>query len=185
MDSRKKGGGRGLVVMAGRGPQAGMAVTDAGLVSAGLARAGRPREGEQRGERGDPVPGCILPRTASLQTESQRASGGWLTLPLVIPIIQALLLCFQPWFLCYLLTLHSIEDDNEFDGGREKSHTSVLFQGDMGNKMAGALHVKRWIWSLLLHWAVLWTVSIHCQCNIWLTVPLVWQGTFIMQKPTK
>lgn len=76
MDSREKGGGRGLVVMAGRGPQAGMAVTDAGLVSAGLARAGRPREGEQRGERGDPVPGCILPRTASLQTESQRASGG-------------------------------------------------------------------------------------------------------------
>lgn len=47
--------------MAGRGPRAGMAVTDAGLVSAGLAWAGRAREGEQRGERDDPVPGCILP----------------------------------------------------------------------------------------------------------------------------
>ena len=43
------------------GPRAGMAVTDAGLVSAGLAQAGSPREGEQRGGRGDPVPGCILP----------------------------------------------------------------------------------------------------------------------------
>ncbi len=64
------------MVMAGRGPRAGMAVTDAGLVSAGLAWAGRPREGEQRGERGDPVPGCILPTLGPLQPESQRASGG-------------------------------------------------------------------------------------------------------------
>jgi len=43
-----------------------------GLVSAGLVRAGRHRVGEQRGERGDPVPGCILPSPASLQPERQR-----------------------------------------------------------------------------------------------------------------
>lgn len=60
------GGGGGLAVMAGRGPRAGMAVTDARLVSAGLARAGRLGEGEQRGERGDPVPMCILPRPGPL-----------------------------------------------------------------------------------------------------------------------
>lgn len=50
----------------------GTAVTDAGLVSAGLARAGRPGGGEQRGERGDPVPGCILPRPVSLHPERQQ-----------------------------------------------------------------------------------------------------------------
>ena len=27
--------------------------------------------------------------------------------------------------------MHSIEDDNEIDGGRENNHTSVLFQGDI------------------------------------------------------
>lgn len=114
--------------MAGRGLRAGMAVTDAGWVSAGLAWAGRSREGEQRGECSDPVPGCILPCAAPpLQLESHRASSGWLTLPLAIPITQALLLCFQPWFSCYLLTLHSIGDDNETNGCRENTVTPLVY----------------------------------------------------------
>lgn len=119
------GGGRGggLLVMAGGGLRVGMAVTDARLVSARLARAGRSRDREQRGERSDPVPGCILP------SSNQRARSGWLTLPLAIPITQSLLLCFQPWFMCYLLTLHSILDDRE-TGGSEKTVTPEFHYRD-------------------------------------------------------
>lgn len=119
------GGGRGggLLVMAGGGLWVGMAVTDARLVSARLAQAGRSRDREQRGERSDPVPGCILP------SSNQRAKSGWLTLPLAIPITQSLLLCFQPWFMCYLLTLHSILDDRE-TGGSEKTVTPEFHYRD-------------------------------------------------------
>lgn len=96
-----------------------------GFRRAGMGRKAR-REREQRGERGDPVPGCILPCPALLQPESKRASSGWLTLPLTIHITQALLLCLQPWFFYYLLTLHSIEDDNEI-GGRENTVIAVFY----------------------------------------------------------
>lgn len=71
--AERERGGTELVVMAGRGLRAGMAVTDAGWVSAGLAWAGRSREGEQRGECSDPVPGCILPCAAPPPTREPQS----------------------------------------------------------------------------------------------------------------
>lgn len=127
MDRRR--GGR-LVVMAGRGPRAGMAVTDAGLVSAGLAWAGRAQRG--RTKRGTlwpcawvhPAPSCPSPTT---EPESQHwvintspghpHHSGFITLfSALIPLQSADTALYWGW------------EWNWWWRG-ESSHTRVLFQG--------------------------------------------------------
>lgn len=95
---------------------------------------------QRQNKEGNEVTLCLgasCPVLCLLQPERQGVSGRWLTLPLAIAITQALLLCFQPWFLCYLLTLHSIEADTEMNGSRQSSHSSAVFKGDRWKEQHG------------------------------------------------
>lgn len=82
------------------------------------------QEEEQRGERGDPRLGA----SCSVLPCSNRGAGSKRpTLPLPIPITQALLLCFQAWFNQYLLTQQFFKRDDKEPIGKDHRVTPIFY----------------------------------------------------------